>query len=388
MATLAEIYNWFMTGKKPTESQFRASWGSFWHKSEKIPINVIDGLTGILNNKTENSQFEAHKVAADAHQALFDLKENKNQKGSANGYAPLNEFTKIAAQYLDIVNDLTTGGTTALASAEMVKSLKIQIEAIQTLLSSDNINLDTVQEIVDAIETVQSSLSTILVNDLTTGGTTKALTAEMGKVLKGLIDSTIGGIADVMTKSTDQTVTATKFYSVYQAFLSWIHVGGVIELRGNNPFAYGYGSNFPTIGNRDGNIGVYSAQGSHAAYFDTKELTSFYRTYTFPDNSGVFALMEDVSFNIPLEINSNLILTDAHSGRIIILTASVTVTIPNGLQDGFNCSFVTLTGVTLTFSLGGSVVLVNNIGTTLGEKMSCTIQRRAVNNSYITFGAL
>jgi hypothetical protein len=44
--------------------------------------------------------------------------------------------------------------------------------------------LDTIQEIVDAIETVQASLSTILVNNLTSGGTTKALTAEMGKLLQ------------------------------------------------------------------------------------------------------------------------------------------------------------------------------------------------------------
>jgi hypothetical protein len=42
--------------------------------------------------------------------------------------------------------------------------------------------------LVDAIENVQTSLNTILVNDLTTGGTTKALTAEMGKTLKDLID--------------------------------------------------------------------------------------------------------------------------------------------------------------------------------------------------------
>jgi len=46
-----------------------------------------------------------------------------------------------------------------------------------------------VQELVDAIETIQASLSTILVNDLNTGGVTKALTAQQGVVLKGLIDT-------------------------------------------------------------------------------------------------------------------------------------------------------------------------------------------------------
>lgn len=56
-------------------------------------------------------------------------------------------------------------------------------------MTSNDVNLDTVQELVDAIKTVETSLETILVNDLTTGGTTKALTADMGKTLKGLVDS-------------------------------------------------------------------------------------------------------------------------------------------------------------------------------------------------------
>ncbi|WP_300978088.1 IPT/TIG domain-containing protein [Flavobacterium sp.] len=189
MTSLAEIYDWFMTGKKPTQPQFWASWGSFWHKDEAIPQSSVSGLTNVLNAKVENDQFNAHKVANDAHAGLFQTKEDKAQKGAPNGYAPLDEFTKLASQYLNIVNDLVTGGATALLSAEQGKVLQTQVSAINTLLTSDNLNLDTVQELVDAIETVQLSLSTILVNDLTTGGTTKALTAEMGKALKGLLDT-------------------------------------------------------------------------------------------------------------------------------------------------------------------------------------------------------
>lgn len=194
MATLAEIYNWFMTGKKPTQAQFWAAWGSFWNKNESIPQSSISGLTSVLNAKVENDQFNAHKGANDAHAVLFQAKEDKAQKGAPNGYAPLDQFTKLAAQYLNIVNDLVTGGTTALLSAEQGKVLQTRVSAINTLLTSDNVNLDTVQELVDAIETVQLSLSTILVNDLTTGGTTKALTAEMGKTLKGLIDGLLSQV--------------------------------------------------------------------------------------------------------------------------------------------------------------------------------------------------
>jgi hypothetical protein len=116
-------------------------------------------------------------------------KEDKINKGIANGYAPLNGFIKLASEYLDIVNNLVTGGSTALLSAQQGVILKSQIDAIYTLLASDNVDLDNVQELVDAIESLQVSLNTILVNDLTTGGITKALTAEMGKSLKTLVDS-------------------------------------------------------------------------------------------------------------------------------------------------------------------------------------------------------
>lgn len=77
MASLTEIYNWFMTGKKPTQAQFFASWASFWHKDEAIPQSAVSNLTNTLVAKTENAQFNAHKTAADAHQALFDSKEDK-----------------------------------------------------------------------------------------------------------------------------------------------------------------------------------------------------------------------------------------------------------------------------------------------------------------------
>jgi hypothetical protein len=189
MADKNTLRNWFLTNLKPTQAQFWALFDSYFHKDEKIPITAIDNIEVILAQKADAEVLAHHLTNVTAHADLFLAKEDKNKKGAAGGYVPLNEFVKIASDYLNLVNDLFTGGATALLSAEQGVVLQNQIDAIKTLLVSDNINLDNVQELVDAIENVQTSLSTILVNDLTTGGTTKAATAETVKVLKGLIDA-------------------------------------------------------------------------------------------------------------------------------------------------------------------------------------------------------
>lgn len=88
------------------------------------------------------------------------------------------------------------------------------------------------------------------------------------------------------------------------------------------------------------------------------------------------------------ETGTSFSLTNAYNGGTTILTASCTVTIPNGLIAGFEHTIVTLAGVTLTVALGGSVTLFNNAGTTMAEKLSCTIKNRTATNQYITAGNL
>lgn len=189
IVNLNAIKNWFKTGLKPNQEQFWDMLDSLRHKNEKVPAADVEGIDDLLFSKADKVVLDDHLTNDNAHASLFGAKEDKSKKGVAGGYAPLNEFTKLASQYLNIVNDLVTGGSDSLLSAEQGKILKTQIDGINLLLTSDNVNLDNVQELVDAIETIQMSLSTILVNDLTTGGTTKALTAEMGKSLKALYDT-------------------------------------------------------------------------------------------------------------------------------------------------------------------------------------------------------
>ncbi|MET3028546.1 pyocin knob domain-containing protein [Flavobacterium sp. UW10123] len=181
--TLNTIKNWFKTTLKPSQQQFWDTWDSFRHKFDKVPVEDVEGIDELLNTKADKIALNDHIADINAHASLFEPKEDKSQKGIAHGYAPLNNFTKLASQYLDIVNDLVSGGSSSLLSAEQGVLLQNQINNINAILASDNLNLSTFQEVVDAIESIQTSLSTILVNDLTTGGTMKALTAEMGKIL-------------------------------------------------------------------------------------------------------------------------------------------------------------------------------------------------------------
>jgi len=88
------------------------------------------------------------------------------------------------------------------------------------------------------------------------------------------------------------------------------------------------------------------------------------------------------------KISTNTTLANSDNGTIILLTASCTVTLPNGLMSGFNCSFATQTGATMTYALGGSVTLINNVGTTMAQNLSHTIVNTGTSNEYLTAGSL
>ena len=94
-----------------------------------------------------------------------------------------------------------------------------------------------------------------------------------------------------------------------------------------------------------------------------------------------------VDNRLVLEKSGNYTLVNADSGGIIIFTASATLTIPNALADGFECTFVTLTGATLNVDRGSNI-LYNNTGIVLLPQLSFTLKRRIATDQYITAGSL
>lgn len=54
------IYSYFQTGDFPTEAQFKATWDSFWHKAEKIPLSSIDGINEKFTNTVTSQQLAVY----------------------------------------------------------------------------------------------------------------------------------------------------------------------------------------------------------------------------------------------------------------------------------------------------------------------------------------
>lgn len=104
-----------------------------------------------------------------------------------------------------VVNDLSTGGETAALSAEQGKTLKTSVDAATSDISALETEVETLENSVQTMQTDQAekdaaqdasiaacALKTeipTIVDDLTTGGTTAALSAEQGKALKADVDA-------------------------------------------------------------------------------------------------------------------------------------------------------------------------------------------------------
>lgn len=172
----------------------------------------------------------ATNASLDAIRALFIKIENgtsiaRKAYGDQNGDVIDVTYVKKA----QIVNDLISTATNQPLSAYMGKVLYGYIQTIQTLLSSNDTDLDTVQEIVTYIKNNKSVLDTFstskvnvsdIVDDLLSSVSGKPLSAKQGYLLKGYIDNIISGVtvvkeAEKATKDSDgNNIAATYIKSI------------------------------------------------------------------------------------------------------------------------------------------------------------------------------
>ena len=101
MTAIQTLKQWFSNFKKPTQEQFWAWIDSFWHKSEKIPMDSIEGLENVIQGTASAEQLRNHLTDSQAHKELFEKKVDKEAgKGLSS-----NDFTNAYKQQLDLLED-------------------------------------------------------------------------------------------------------------------------------------------------------------------------------------------------------------------------------------------------------------------------------------------
>jgi hypothetical protein len=89
------IKSWFKKGLKPFESQF-ANWiDSFWHKDDNIPIDSVEGLSDVVNNKYDKATGEALSADFETHKteilAQIELLQDELSNMNVDGFEEITE---------------------------------------------------------------------------------------------------------------------------------------------------------------------------------------------------------------------------------------------------------------------------------------------------------
>ena len=142
------LKKWFSNFMKPAQEHFAAWIDSYWHKDEQIPMENIKGLSRAIENTVSAGQLLNHLDDTNAHRALFD-------------------------------------------------ELKSQIQAIQTVLEVDDVNFDTLREIVTELKAntkLQELIDKKVNKEDGKGLSTNDFTNEHKQKLEGLQPTDVSGL--------------------------------------------------------------------------------------------------------------------------------------------------------------------------------------------------
>lgn len=136
------IYNWFQTDAFPTEAQFKATWDSFWHKSESIPMSSISGLnqmfqqTATLGQLNAKANIDGSNIDVSAYQSKLQLAQLIATAKQEVKY----ELLDGAPEAFDTLKEISTWiSNNETAEAAVLQA--IQNEAIART-NADNLKLD------------------------------------------------------------------------------------------------------------------------------------------------------------------------------------------------------------------------------------------------------
>ena len=125
---ISTLMYWFSNFKKPTQEQFYAWFRSFWHKSEKIPMDTIDGLTVALEGTASAEQLRNHLTDSQAHSELFDHKVDKEagKTLTSNDYTNDEKSTNWANAQKRVIGLSVTGDVNKIITLTFADSTVIQ----------------------------------------------------------------------------------------------------------------------------------------------------------------------------------------------------------------------------------------------------------------------
>jgi len=154
---LDTIFSWFEAGDFPTETQFKETFSSFYHKDNLIPMENIEGFGEIFQLFASAEAFKEHLTDPKAHSEFLALLDASNltpahveswkSKLSINNAATIDSSGQQGNVYTKIQVDGFVGQL-----KDVDKDLTLEIEKIKRLLLSNDPSLDEVQEIVDYIK--------------------------------------------------------------------------------------------------------------------------------------------------------------------------------------------------------------------------------------------
>ncbi|ANF52049.1 hypothetical protein A0O34_16680 [Chryseobacterium glaciei] len=154
---LHTILSWFQTGDFPTETQFKETFLSFYHKEDLIPIEGIERFEEIFQLFAIAEAFQQHLTDPNAHSGYLALLNASNLTSThVNNWKSRLGITNVATidssdQLGNVYTKIQVNGfVDELKDAD--KDLALEIEKIKNRLLSNDLSLDELQEIVDYIK--------------------------------------------------------------------------------------------------------------------------------------------------------------------------------------------------------------------------------------------
>ncbi|MFK7048716.1 hypothetical protein FLACOL_01058 [Flavobacterium columnare] len=129
MIAIDVIKSFFKTGLKPTQDQFSATWDSFWHKMDKIPITQIEGMERIfdaINNISQNQQ--NIRIVPVGQLLIFKVSPNSNNSVLERG-----DFVKRIIGDVYIEGVYIDGDIHNISSYDIVNMTEIKQSSIKIM---------------------------------------------------------------------------------------------------------------------------------------------------------------------------------------------------------------------------------------------------------------